>query len=317
MLLRPIRERISHFLFDQQSDRWLSILRIGIASEVVLFCFSLRTDWNYLLAGHGGGLINRQVSEIMLSKQSGLIPRVSWLVDAGGHIGLSESMVLFLTWLVLLDAALLLLIGLFSRGAAIVAWCLHLASVKSGGLLSYGVDNFTTIGLFYLMVAPLPDSWSLDYRSRKVPLKNGQLQGFFRRILQLHLCLIYFFGGLAKSLGAGWWTGESIWRALAQPPFNVLAPETLVHWRFLFPIASVSVVLLEIAYPFLIWPRYTRRIWLVGILVMHLGIGLFMGMYLFATVMIVLNLAAFGTDLIRSDSATEVLKLPDPALRPS
>jgi hypothetical protein len=163
------------------------------------------------------------------------------------------------------------------------------------------------------MVAPLPDRWSIDYRSRKIPLKHGQLHGFFRRVLQLHLCLIYFFGGLAKSFGPGWWTGESIWRALAHPPFNVMAPESLVHWRALFPIASISTVLLEIAYPFLIWSRYTRRVWLPGILIMHVGIGLFMGMYLFGLVMIILNLAAFGSDLIRSDSAAAASNLPDPA----
>src|SRR5207249_1002629 len=193
-----IREEVYRFFFNRHSPQWLSVLRIGVAFTVILYCISLRRDWNYLLAGHGGGLINREASEILLSDQSDVIPRVSWFVQGGRQIGLSESTALFLVWLAILDAALLLLIGLFSRGAAIATWCLHVASVKSGGLLAYGVDNFTTIGLFYLMVAPLPDRWSMDYRSRKIPLKNGQLHGFFRRVLQLHLCLIYFFGGLAK-----------------------------------------------------------------------------------------------------------------------
>jgi len=306
-----IREEVYRFFFNRHSPQWLSVLRIGVAFTVILYCISLRRDWNYLLAGHGGGLINREASEILLSDQSDVIPRVSWFVQGGRQIGLSESTALFLVWLAILDAALLLLIGLFSRGAAIATWCLHVASVKSGGLLAYGVDNFTTIGLFYLMVAPLPDRWSMDYRSRKIPLKNGQLHGFFRRVLQLHLCLIYFFGGLAKSFGAGWWTGESIWRAFAHPPFNVIAPETLVHWRFLFPIASISTVLLEIGYPFLMWPRYTRRVWLLGILIMHVGIGLLMRMYLFASIMIILNLAAFGPGLIRRRLVTAAPKLAD------
>ena len=292
--LRTTRERVRHFFSHRQSDQWLGVLRIGIAAEVVFYCISLWRDWNYLLAGHGGGLIDRHASEILLAAQSDLVPRISWFVDAGARIGLSESTALFLTWLALLDAASLLLVGLFSRGAAIVTWLLHLASVKSGGLLSYGVDNFTTIGLFYLMLAPLPDRWSIDYRSRKIALKDRQLHGFFRRVLQLHLCLIYFFGGLAKCLGSGWWTGEAIWRALALPPFNVIAPEILVRWRILFPVASIGTALLEIGYCFFIWPRATRRLWLIGILFMHLAIGLAMGMYLFAIVMIVLNLAAFG-----------------------
>ena len=51
------------------------------------------------------------------------------------------------------------------------------------------------------------------------------------------------------------------------------------------------------AYPVFIWIRSTRSVWLAAILVMHAAIGLMMGMYLFAFVMIVLNVAAFGPDL--------------------
>jgi hypothetical protein len=43
--------------------------------------------------------------------------------------------------------------------------------------------------------------------------------------------------------------------------------------------------------------KKTRLVWLVGILAMHVAIGLTMGMYLFALIMIILNLAAFGPDL--------------------
>jgi hypothetical protein len=35
---------------------------------------------------------------------------------------------------------------------------------------------------------------------------------------------------------------------------------------------------------------------------MHLGIGLMMGMYLFALIMIVLNIAAFGPGLISAEN---------------
>src|SRR5437588_524559 len=71
-----------------------------------------------------------------------------------------------------------------------------------------------TIGLFYLMLSPLPDRYSLDQRWRKLPPKNPHLLGFFRRLLQIHLCLIYFFGGVAKMPGerlVGWF--ESLARA--------------------------------------------------------------------------------------------------------
>ena len=125
---------------------------------------------------------------------------------------------LWTVWVFLLCAGILLLLGLLSRPAAIAAWFLHLSAVKSGDLLSYGMDNFTTIGLFYLMIAPLPDRYALDWKIWKRPRRDPQILGFHRKVLQFHLCAIYFFGGITKCLGAGWWNGNSMWRALTRPP---------------------------------------------------------------------------------------------------
>jgi hypothetical protein len=288
------KERLTGFLFPAQSDNWLTVLRIGLGLQVLLYALSLRSDWNYLFAGTDGGLNGRAFSEALLSTESPLVPRLGWLVTLWSDIGLSEWTVLSATSWLLLCAASGLLAGLFSRSSAIIAWFLHLCAAKSGGLLSYGMDNFMTIGLFYLMLSPLPDQYSLDQRWRKLRPKDGQLLGFFRRILQLHLSVIYFFSGLTKCLGSGWWDGSNIWRALIRPPFNIIPPEILVSWKYVFPIAGISICLLEIGYPVFVWPKRTRFIWLVAIIAMHVGIGVTMGMYLFALIMIILNVAAFG-----------------------
>ena len=124
--------------------------------------------------------------------------------------------------------------------------------------------------------------------------KEPQLLGLFRRVLQLHMCLIYFFGGIAKCVGLGWWNGVSIWRALTRPPFDLLPAHTLVAWKGVLPILGISVCLIETGYAFFIWPKKTRFLWLTLIIAMHVGIALTMGMYLFGLIMIVLNLAAFG-----------------------
>jgi hypothetical protein len=108
------------------------------------------------------------------------------------------------------------------------------------------------------------------------------------------LCFVYFFGGLAKLLGSGWWNGSNLWRSLIRPPFNLLSPDILVRFKYALPVLGISICLIEIGYPVFIWIKKTRFLWLVCILAMHVAIGLTMGMYLFALVMIVLNLAAFG-----------------------
>ena len=171
--------------------------------------------------------------------------------------------------------------------------------------MSYGVDNFMTIGLFYLVLSPLPDRYSLDWWLRKARPKDPQLLGFWRRVVQLHLCFIYFFSGLTKCLGSGWWDGSNIWRSLIRPPFNVIDPEILVRWNYLFPVAGIFICLLEIGYPFFIWNEKTRKVWLICICGMHFAIGVTMGMYLFALIMIILNIAAFGPGLV-ADSAKQL-----------
>ena len=296
------RERILQFLFPAGSDTWLAVLRLGLGLQVVLYALSLLNDWNYLFAATGSGLVSGNLGEAILSLESPFVPRLGWLIALGAHVGLGEETVLSAAWICLLAAGYGLLAGLFCRCSAILAWFLHLCAAKSGAFVSYGVDNFMTIGLFYLMLSPLPDRYSLDWRLRKSRPKDPQVLGFWRRVVQLHLCVIYFFSGLTKCLGSGWWNGANIWRALTRPPFNIVPPEILVRWKYFLPVLGISICLIETGYPVFIWLKKTRMIWLICVLGMHIAIGLTMGMYLFALIMIILNAAAFGPGVSDTES---------------
>jgi len=296
-------ERLIEFLFRPATDRWLILLRVGLGLQITLYSLSLRSDWNYLLSG-----TVRRIAEALLSLQSHFVPRLGWPISLGTQVGLHEETVLFVAWACLVVAGCGLLVGVACRFSAIVAWFFHLCAAKSGGFVSYGMDNFVTIGLFYLMLSPLPDRFSLDWRLRGLRPKNPQLLGFWRRVLQLHLCIIYFFSGLTKCLGSGWWDGSNVWRALIRPPFNVIDAEILVRWKYLFPMAGILICLLEFGYPFFIWSSRTRKIWLFGVCGMHIVTGVTMGMYLFSLVMIVLNVAAFGPGLFRREEKPTVLQ---------
>jgi hypothetical protein len=306
--MQASRERLLGFLFPADIDNWLAVLRIGLGFGVMLHASSLRNDWNYLLSGTA-----RNVAETLLSVETHFVPRLGWFATLGEHVGVREETVIFLGWLCLIAAGCGLLVGLACRLSAILAWFFHLCAAKSGGFVAYGVDNFMTIGLFYLMLSPLPDQYSLDWRLRGLRSKGPQLLGFWRRVLQLHLCVIYFFSGLTKFLGNGWWDGSNVWRALIRPPFNVIDAEILVRWKYLFPLAGILICLLEFGYPFFIWSSRTRKIWLLSVCGMHIVIGVTMGMYLFSLVMIVLNLAAFGPGAVSPRRKTGYLQSEAPA----
>jgi hypothetical protein len=81
-----------------------------------------------------------------------------------------------------------------------------------------------------------------------------------------------------------------------------VSPDFLVRWSLFFPVVGLAIWLLELGYPLFIWPRRTRALGLIAITAMHVGIGVTMGLYLFALVLIVLNLAAFAPDLLARQS---------------
>ena len=300
------RARLLEFLFPAETDHWLATLRVGLGIEVILYSMSLRNDWTSLFSG-----TVRRLAEALLSSQSHFIPRLGWFVTLAARVGVDENRLLFVAWACLLLAGCSLVVGFASRASAISAWLLHLCAAKSGGFISYGMDSFMTIGLFYLMLSPLPDRHSIDWRLRDLRPLDSQMLGFWRRVLQLNLCIIYFFSGLTKCLGPGWWNGTSVWRSLIRPPFNVINPEILVTFKYVFPFTGILVCLLEFGYSFFIWNTTTRGIWLLGVCAMHVAIAITMGMYLFSFVMIVLNVAAFGTGVFRAKREELGLK-PDP-----
>ena len=287
-------ERLLDFLFPPKTDMWLAMLRIGLGLQVTVYALFLRSDWHYLFASIGKGLVGRELGEAMTSFDSPLIPKLSWLITLGRSVNMSEETVLTVAWVCLFSAGCFLMLGLFCRPAAISAWFLHLCAAESGGLLAYGADNFMTTALFYLMLSPLPDRFAFDHWVVKTKAKNPELLGFWLRVLQVQLCFVYFIGGLAKCLGNGWWNGSNLWRALIRSSLNVVSPDILVRFKYTLPPLGIAICVLEVSDPIFIWMKRTRLVWLIGILAMHAAIGLMMGMYLFALVMIVMNLAAFG-----------------------
>ena len=115
--MRHSRQRLEEFLFLPDSDAWLGFLRIGVALQVIFYCFSLRGDWNELFAIDRAGVIKRDLAEAILSAQSHYIPRFGWLVDLVTSFGGTEQTALAIVWWSLLCAVGLLLIGFVQPGS--------------------------------------------------------------------------------------------------------------------------------------------------------------------------------------------------------
>ena len=95
------------FLFPRETDTWLAALRIGLGLQVAVYALFLRSDWYYLFASSGKGLVGREIGEAITSFESPLIPRLGWLIALGRSVNMSEETVLSISWACLLSAACL------------------------------------------------------------------------------------------------------------------------------------------------------------------------------------------------------------------
>jgi hypothetical protein len=287
-LLPRLREAAINFVSDPASARPLAWLRIGLATVLLLQAVAIAKSLLDLYANLG--VIQWSLGDFQVSPG---VPRISWLVKALAPWGVSDSACVEAVFLLYVVSLAGLLLGWHTRVAAWFAWFTHLALNTTGTAGTYGVDMFANIALFYCIWMPVGHYASLDVLAKRVRGTPTATARLALRVLQIHLCVIYFASGLEKATGGQWWNGEAIWRAVTEPEFRQFDFFWLASVPWVAKLASWGTLLVEIGYAFLVWPRRTRKLWAVSTIGMHLGIALFMGLLSFAGLMIVLTGAAF------------------------
>lgn len=289
MKKHPITQSIDQFFFAPESGSALAFFRIAIALFVMVKFFSFYGDLLNIFGSQG--FVKGDVVHILLAD---FMPRLSWFTEAASGWGLGEVQAIYGLFYAFMVILVLLMFGFQSRLMAILALVIHLMFFNAGRMFMYGVDYFSTSALFYCVIMPIGQFYSLDNYLRQRPQNASLVPAFFIRVLQLHLCLVYFFGGFSKTLGVHWWNGEAIWRAVSIPGFYQLDLSWLAEVPWLATGLGYLVLVIELGYPVLIWFRAIRPIFLLLVGGMHLGIGVAMGLHYFAALMILLNIAAFG-----------------------
>jgi hypothetical protein len=249
-------------------------------------------------------------ADVVAVIQADFMPRIGWLSGPLGDWGIGEVQVIFGLFYTYLAVLVVLALGHFPRITAIVAFFIHLMFFGSGKMFMYGVDYFTTSALFYTVILPKTQTFSLrSLRFSEATGENGY-STFLRRLIQIHLCLVYFFGGFSKALGVHWWTGDGIWRAVSLPGFSNLELSWISNFPTVIMVLGWGVLFLETLYFFLIYIKKIRPYVLLAVIGMHMGIGLAMGLYQFATIMILFNLTAFGWEyLVRIFNSSRIDRL--------
>ncbi len=265
-----------------------AVYRISLAAFIIVSLLVVRESWLDQYGQHG--LIRWAITRASLPS---VLPHIGDLAVLLAPLHISPDQTVYLVIGAYFLSLLMLLVGWHTRIAAIVAWCLHFLLMYAGGGMIYGMDIFTHIALLYAVLMPCGARWSIDSWGKTGIVNMFALSGLGRTLLRLHLLIIYTSSGIEKAMGAQWWNGEAIWRSLMLPAFHHFSLEWLAWHPWITVLAGWGTMAIEIGCSAVLVPAL-RRTWLIAVVFMHLGIGLFLGMWLFGTVMIILNFGAFA-----------------------
>ncbi|MCX6129891.1 MAG: DCC1-like thiol-disulfide oxidoreductase family protein, partial [Proteobacteria bacterium] len=289
---QKLSREIPLFFWKPAEAKPLAALRIGLSILLIIQAFVLR-NWIFdFLASDG--LVQAPLSQDLWTANIPNIPNISWLTQWISPSFLTEEKAILLICSLYAGSLFLLGLGLFTRVSSILTWLLHWSITNTAFSTHYGFDIYAHIFLFYLMLVPCGDCWSLDAWRRIQPAPPKATNRLALRVLQIHLCLSYLGSGLLKAQGEQWWNGELLWKSLNLPIYYQFDMTWLGHWPILLVLGGWLTLALEIGYCVFIWPRSSRWPWIWGILALHLGIVVFLGLHFFGFLMCLLTLSLFG-----------------------
>lgn len=286
----------------------LAALRIGLAAVLLLDVL-----WTYLPYAHdyfGPGSLG--AAEVFANRVQA--PRWNWspLRLIADPRMLDGAMI---AWA---GAALLLLVGWWTRFAAVVAWIMAVSVMNLNYYLHNGGDRVRTIALLYLVLAPCGAVWSLDHwlavrRRRESPAEGLVfVYPWPLRLLFIQMGIVYFFSGIFKWRGESWHAGSTM--------HYVMGDLAWTRWSFAqFPapywltqgLTWITLVW-ELGFPLLVCLRPTRTITLLIGVAFHVGTGILLELGFFPLYMLCLYLPLVPWERWVDGKSLKVVESPKP-----
>jgi hypothetical protein len=284
-----IRAAAIRFFCEPQSPAPLGVFRLLLAGFALFQAILWHSDWSAFF--EPDAWVQWEISRALgLEWQLHMMHVAAFL----RYFGVAPDQSVTIFYWAYLTFLVALLAGWHTRIAAFLVCLSHYVMMNTISIFVYGVDIFLQIALFYLLVMPVAKAYSLDVWQGRVSPEPSWGVTLSRRVLQIHLCLAYISSGFEKVHSPAWWSGNVIWRSLVQPDFRQYDFIWLARFPWLAMLSSWFTMLIESGYCFAMWVPRLRVVWMAGIIVLHLGIALFMGLGLFGLIMILLTISAFG-----------------------
>ena len=172
--------------------------------------------------------------------------------------------------------ALALLVGWWTRAAAVGSWFLLMSLHARNPMVLHGGDNLLRVLLFWGLFLPLGARWSLDgLRQRGAGPPGDRVVSAGSAALVLQLCFVYWFSAALKSDPAWRSEGTAVYYALSIEQFATPLAHDLLGFPGLLRGLTFATLALEAAGPALLFvPFFAGRVRLAvvaGFLLFHLA----------------------------------------------
>ncbi len=287
--MRDALAKAQRFFLEPASARPLAALRIGLALILLGQAYLVRSEILELFSS--SGYVQGALSQsFQVPGTPTVLMFASWL----SHLSVSEDLAIYMLGCAYVLSLLFVALGLFTRTSLVMAWFLHWTFMNSNDTTNYGADLFAQVFLFYLMLSPAGSAWSFDVHLGRIDSKPTSAARLCLRLMQFHLCIMYLASGIEKASGIQWWNGELLWRALNTPIYKQYDMSWMIDYPYLTQLGGWATLFFELGYIVFIWPRSTRRWWIMAMVGLHLGIAVFMGLGVFGVLMAMLTPALFA-----------------------
>lgn len=285
-----------NFFFNQSvvNPEFLIFFRITTGIIVLIHFLSIKADFQYLYGSNK--ILPTDIQTYSLSENIIYYDNIIMFFKNNFNLTLAFSESLFYFLFIIL--CFFIVIGFYSRISAFFLIFLQVALIKSSYFFTYGVDFFTTMSLFYVILFPSDDYYSIRKRIF-LKLNNNSNLTPFKKLMQIHICWAYGMSGIEKLSGYNWRNGESVWKALHLPSFEnpfIEQIDYLGKFSWIFVISGWAIIIIELLYPLFVNIYRTRKLWLYLTILMHVFIALFLNLYFFSAIMIVWNITNYYFD---------------------
>jgi hypothetical protein len=285
----------NHFWFQAIDPATLGLIRI-LAGAMLLYTHLV---WSLDLTAFVGPDGWLPASSVGLLQENTYAWSYLWWLEGSPAL-------LWTAHIAALVAFVMLTVGLFTRVTSILALIATLAYIERLPGSLFGLDQVNSMLALYLAVGPSGDAYSLDRwmlarrTNEMLPVRYSWTANLAIRLIQVHMCVIYLFAGMAKLTGPAWWDGTALWMAFGNMEYQSMDMTWLVSYPILINVMTHVTVAWELSYWALVWPKLTRPVVILLAIPLHLGIAVCLGMVTFGLAMLIGNLAFVSPSIVRA-----------------